>query len=326
VNRDVIARVIDAQELDARDDPRGEFIRVQCALRGRLGVGDFHELRAIEAELLMEHLTRWLGTAVAVRAYRGVFREGSLDDLGKVPVDLFVQHAEAIFAEHPVRRVNLQDVDSDSVEALRSLACMAQLTHLSIEGRSDGRPGDTILERLSTAPWLSSIESLRVAYSRFSATGVAALASSEALVMLRELGLRSCRLDDDSARALSGETSLGRCQVLHLTDNNLTDAGAEALAHNTGLRSLRVLSLGKNLIADAGVAALASSEALVTLRKLDLHGNNISDEGARSLAGSVALASLESVDLYGCYRFEPATLRALEERFRVVVYGSYRAR
>lgn len=245
MNRDVIARVIDAQELDARDDPRGEFIRVQCALRGRLGVGDFHELRAIEAELLMEHLTRWLGTAVAVRAYRGVFREGSLDDLGKVPVDLFVQHAEAIFAEHPVRRVNLQDVDSDSVEALRSLACMAQLTHLSIEGRSDGRPGDTILERLSTAPWLSSIESLRVAYSRFSATGV---------------------------------------------------------------------------------AALASSEALVTLRKLDLHGNNISDAGARSLAGSVALASLESVDLYGCYRFEPATLRALEERFRVVVYGSYRAR
>ncbi len=58
---DETARLIYADYLEERGDPRGELIRVQCEL-ARLGVEDplLPELTAREEELLAAHAEDWL--------------------------------------------------------------------------------------------------------------------------------------------------------------------------------------------------------------------------------------------------------------------------
>ncbi len=312
---DVAPRLAYAQELHAAGDPRGEFIRVQCALGDRVGIGDFHALRDAERVLLQKHENRWLGSALAMHPSGFAFRGGFLDDLGEVRVELFLADAAAAFAEHPVRRVTLTNVKPAHLDALVALGGLDSLTHLTVRGNL----GDAEVARLVEAPWMAHLESLNVGGNKVGANGAAALATSPNLARLRSLALHSNVLEDAGVRAFATGTTLGRCLSLYFTANRVTDEGVRALAQNKGLRSLRTLVLGRNPILDEGARALAGSEAMVTLQKLDLHGTEVSDEGARALARSSLLVSLESVDLRGC-ALSAASVKLLRERFRSVRY------
>lgn len=308
---DVALRLAYAQELAAQGDERGEFIRVQCALGDRVGIGDVHGLRDTQQRLLQKHLVRWLASAQPMEPYEYRFRGGFLEDLGPVRAARFLAHAAAVFAEHPVRRVTLVDVKPEHLDALIALGCLDPLTHLAVRGNLD----DTAVARLVEAPWVAQLESLNVGGNKVGPNGAVALAQSPNLTRLRSLALHSNKLEDAGAGAFAGDTTLGRCQSLYLTANKVSDKGVRALAENRALRSLRTLVLGRNPIGDEGAHALAESRALVALRKLDLHGTDVSDEGARALAGSSSLVSLESVDLRGC-ALSAASEKLLRARFR----------
>ena len=85
-------RLIYADWLEERGDPRGEFIRVQCRL-ARMPADDrrWPLLEQLERELLERHQDKWLGSLRPSLA-RWSFRRGFLDMIA-VPASLYLQRA-----------------------------------------------------------------------------------------------------------------------------------------------------------------------------------------------------------------------------------------
>jgi Ran GTPase-activating protein (RanGAP) involved in mRNA processing and transport len=104
---------------------------------------------------------------------------------------------------------------------------------------------------------------------------------------LREVGLRSCNIDDEGARHLASmlekNTSL---ETLDLGCNKITDVSLKHLAipleKNT---SLKELHLSSNNITGNGLKHLAIPlEKNTSLEELWLNGNKITDDGLKHLA------------------------------------------
>jgi uncharacterized protein (TIGR02996 family) len=85
-------RLIYADWLEERGDPRGEFIRVQCRL-ARMSADDKRRprLEQLEGELLERYQDKWLGS-VRPSLARWSFRRGFLDMIA-VPASLYLQRA-----------------------------------------------------------------------------------------------------------------------------------------------------------------------------------------------------------------------------------------
>ncbi len=98
-------RLIYADYLDERDDPRGEFIRVQVEL-ARLHEDDPRrdELEARQRGLLMFNDKEWLGPLrglVSAWTYRRGFVEAIC-----IPAQTLLQQADRIFRAAPVREID----------------------------------------------------------------------------------------------------------------------------------------------------------------------------------------------------------------------------
>jgi uncharacterized protein (TIGR02996 family) len=89
---DDATRLVYADWLEERGDPRGEFMRTQCALaRWREGSPGRPQMEARERELLERHQDAWLGTLRPLLA-SWTFRRGFLDTVA-VPASVYLQHA-----------------------------------------------------------------------------------------------------------------------------------------------------------------------------------------------------------------------------------------
>src|SRR5947209_5479870 len=101
-------RLVYADWLDERGDPRGEFIRVQVELArpsgddGPPGARRRGELEARERELLREHAGEWAGS-LRGRAGPADFSRGFVETIRARPEE-FVAHADAWFRAAPIRR------------------------------------------------------------------------------------------------------------------------------------------------------------------------------------------------------------------------------
>src|SRR5262245_63846653 len=102
-------RLIYADWLGERNDPRGEFIRVQCALAQLPASHDRRpELQARADELLKFHQDEW------ARPLKGLvsgwrFQRGFIDTV-YVDARRFLANADRVFALAPVRHMHLLDV------------------------------------------------------------------------------------------------------------------------------------------------------------------------------------------------------------------------
>ena len=72
-------RLVYADWLLARGDPRGELIQIQCARAGQ-GYRARPDLQRRELELLREHGERWLAE-VGLEEHEGAFRRGFIEDV-----------------------------------------------------------------------------------------------------------------------------------------------------------------------------------------------------------------------------------------------------
>src|ERR687888_336268 len=107
-------RLIYADWLDEHDDPRGEFIRVQCAL-ARLPDDDprRHELAVRERELLAAHRETWLRPFSELHEDYSCFwqfHHGLLEQIA-LPARCFLEHADALFRLGPIRHARLVEAD-----------------------------------------------------------------------------------------------------------------------------------------------------------------------------------------------------------------------
>lgn len=106
---DDTARLVFADWLDERDDPLGQFIRVQLELepiRHRIDNPRAVELHEREDEFLRRHRDEWVGVAVPFQNpadFGPVFRRG-LPDYACLSLDTFLAHGEALFAACPTLR------------------------------------------------------------------------------------------------------------------------------------------------------------------------------------------------------------------------------
>jgi len=318
-------RLVWADWLTERGDPRGELIHVQCALAAGRSDGETRAaLLARERALLTEH-GRWLLDALGLDGERtavaGVddapsggarahFHRGLLDVL-EVPIEHWVA-AEDALVETPLTALVLTDVDARHAEALATLRGPPTLATLAlVRSFLDGGGAGAAL---AASPMVRGLRSLSLARAAIRDQAGAALVRAAAFDGLEELELTGNRLGAGFADALAAAPWLGDVRTLRLDECHLGDDGVAALARAPGWRSLRTLRLDACSVHAPGAIALASSTALRSLTHLSLAWNGLREKGARALATTRRLPSLVELDVRNCSLSADA-IAALRERW-----------
>ncbi len=267
-------RLVYADYLDERADPRGGFIRVQVAL-ATLPEGDERreDLEARERALLEQHEEEWLGPVRGL-VQRWTFRRGFLEAVG-LGAEQFLTHAAALCSQAPVRLARL-------------------------EFGPDTGPGT--LARLCSCPHLERLDAVRVSFDPYQVddAGLRVLAGCPPLLRrLDTLSATECGVSVAGLRAVVASPHLHRLRVLHLNECGLRgEEGVRPLADSPQLARLTDLSLRENALGDRGVRVLAASANCGRLVSLDLAGCGVTDAGAEALARSPHLGRLEWLYLY----------------------------
>jgi uncharacterized protein (TIGR02996 family) len=279
-------RLMYADWLEERGDPRGEFIRVQVALAGmpehdpRRG-----ELEARERALLKGHRDEWLGPlrelAEDQQFHPGAqFCRGFVAEL-TVKASVFLEEAERLFRSAPVRRVCLLNA-GDLVWQLANCPFLARLTGLGFWFSPIDVTG---LQFLLASPYFGKLKELELVGADFGLAGVRALAGWSSLARLTKLDLGATHVSDDAVEALAASPYVRNLQWLGLSNNSVGVAGARTIASSPQFANLTGLELSYNYgFGDAGCEALAASPHLRLLSRLALSESEVRDRGVRALA------------------------------------------
>ncbi|NUQ64878.1 MAG: TIGR02996 domain-containing protein [Pirellulales bacterium] len=289
---DEVPRLIYADYLEDRGDPRGEFIRIQCEL-SRRQIGDplRPELTARERELLDAHAETWLAPlrelgAIGVSAR--CFRRGLIERI-KIEADTFLANSGPLSAVAPaLYGVELRDVGR-VVDRLAELSLPSQIGCLDL---SSNRLGPEHIARLKKAPWIQQLEEFCLTFNELGDQGVVELASV-AWPRLRVLALGRNGIGPQAAAAVGALPGL---RSLSMLLNPLGPEGAARLAGSPRVESLEELDLAATAIQSQGAVALARSGGLKSLKRLNLRGNGIAESALRELA-SVCPWNLTYLDL-----------------------------
>lgn len=294
-------RLVYADALLDRGDPRGELIHLQCRL-ARLGGRDPERasLSAREKQLLDEHGASWAKPLTDLGARAHTFVRGFVEHL-LFTSDRLAAKVDAARSLTPLAKLAVMEVFGKLEPIMEVLASPISERLTAIDLRYQ-QLGDAALERLLSSPRWASISWLGLEANRLSDASATLLSRSASLGRLRQLILDENGITDEGAEQLGRSATLGQLRDLQITatdvlgpprTNRLTDIGVAALAR----LPLERLMLTWNPIGDRGAAALAASPALANLRELGLCRCGIGPAGARALASSRSLARLESLDL-----------------------------
>ena len=339
-------RLVYADWLAERGDPRGELIHLQLARAAMLASDE----RAAEtdkriAALLEEHRAAWLGK-LALLGKRGLhfgFDRGLLGAVtGKVSM-LATNAAQILIAAPLLATVNvvLERTERD-LAPLAETPLAPRIRELSVISAQAAR----------VAGWDAlALPALRKLVLSTTAFAPAELGAALAAPSLTAVHFDRCRFNKGCVEAFArivGPLRVLGVQAAHLgprlgeiagsfralveaylAGNELGSAGLAALlpalrnAVHVDLRgnaltaadlpgllaaipSVRVLELGGNPLGDAGAAAIAAHPVAAQLTRLHLGDAGVTPRGARALAEAPHLAGLRSLVLTG-KRFDPQT-------------------
>ncbi len=326
-------RLIYADWLEEHDDPRGEFIRIQCAL-DRMPESDsrYPALNDRYSELLRHYEATWLeplDTALhsCIRFGRG------LPEYVDLPLVDFMRNAHILSRLGPIRHVCLSQVRDyaeslalcpflDRIESLdlrfnellatdlKPLAellrpvekGLRRLTELSMAGNPIGPEGVRLLTHSMEG---NNLRCLDLVDAELGAAGAEILVNWGGFAHLSELHVDCNALRDPGVVFLSRWEKAGvpsvraesPLRVLSLIDNEITPVGIRLLAQSPRFGGLADLRLGHNPLGNSGVEALASGHILTNLTSLDLSATRMSASGARALAAHGRFPRLERLDL-----------------------------
>jgi uncharacterized protein (TIGR02996 family) len=290
-------RLVYADWLEERGDPRGAFIRLQCALER--ASADDPRRPALEDEaddLLADHEAEW--TAPLRSAARGWrFRRGFVEWV-EVDGTTFQEQAESWFAAFPLRGVHFQRVTGQPRPKAATLAANPLLGRLETLEFSGRLLDDRDVRELATSPHLSRLTALCLRGQEIEAAGLAAILHSPWMVQLRRLDLRDCRsIGDRAARLLAAAPQGSGLRILSLAATNLTARGVADLFGSKCLTGLRELDVGAALTRDdvaPYVEVIARSPLFRALSALGLGHRRLEPEQWRQLlsAGDMDLDRL----------------------------------
>jgi uncharacterized protein (TIGR02996 family) len=285
---DMGPRLALAAALEARGDPRGELIRRQIALAGKL-TPDQREVNARRcAELLRAHGAGWTARARGWAEVR--FRAGFIVAI-QTTGDELLQHGEALLAVEPVEEVSLMGASDETLAQLAKRPWLARLRRLAVYGGHE----DEGPSKLCASAHVAGLTSLS-----FHGVGplVARAIAKSKIDALRVLALTDSSIGDEGAAALAKSDRMAALERLYLARCDLSDEGVAAIAQSKKLASLATLCLGGNdAIGDEGAAAIAKGRAVEKIVLLELCRTGVGDEGAAAIAQSKKLAALRRLDL-----------------------------
>jgi uncharacterized protein (TIGR02996 family) len=285
-------RLVYADWLEERGDPRGEFIRLQVALAELNGTAPMtHIVRA--QELLITHEETWAATVRPLVAHCE-FERGFVAGI-TLQLEAFLEHADALFARAPIQRVKISDVGT----RIAQMAANPHLERLSGLDLSGNGLGDTGARILAADAHLPRLDSLDLGMNFMDIEGVRALAKTARLSRLRRLSLEHNHVHDMGAYALASAANLSNLHELNLKHAEINATGARYLAETTCMAELRSLDLSHNELGDTGARALSRPKKLANLRELRLRECSIGATAARALADSPLAGRLKLLDLRG---------------------------
>ena len=317
-------RLIYADWLEERGDPRGRFVRAQCrAARLAPNCPARLELEAEAHSLLFRHEQEWLGP-LAGQVSNWEFRRGLLAWVA-VEATTFLAHAAEWLPALPLLGVYLRKARGH----VAALADCPQLAFLNALYLGDNNLEDSDLAALLRSPHLRRLCELGLQSNKLSADGARQLASCPNLPRLRDLNLGAMHLRDDGFRALASADGLRRLRRLNLTMSFPTAAGIEVLARSPLLGRLRTLVLMSNLLPAGCLKTLAESPQFANLRDLGYQMNEAGDADVAALAASPHAANLTYLGLSANRSLTNASLAALAAsphlgRLRQLDFGSCR--
>jgi len=327
-------RLVYADWLEERGDPRGEFIRIQMELeqpsldeRGRLS------LVIREKELLALHGKSWSGPLEGLASSYS-FRKGFVDSAA-LTAAAFVSAGETLLRQTVVRRLWLREI-GDAAYYFQS-ELFGNLIGLTLDGNRlgsyelelilDDMPAS--LQELSVndcglalegarivafAGLRRNLQRLAMSYNPIGDLGLQAFCGSTDQYPLRALEVAGCDIGDTGFRALASSKLLAG---LHRLDISANTPGSRALRNLVSSRrasELRELNLSQTGMDTMGVRALVECTHFAHLETLNLANNQISPGGARLLAESPNLKGLKSLNLSG-NPIGPDDKPALRQRF-----------
>ena len=290
-------RLIFADWLDEHGDPRGDFIRVQCAL-ARLSADDPRrtELQDREQNLLETHRSAWSARLQGL-ASDWTYRRGLLDAVS-VDATTFLERGIELFRLGPIRRVRFFEAGKCFPDLVES-PLLGRIPEIDLVGNYLGNGGINLIAR---ARQLNRLEVLHLGFNDLTDQGLRTLASIPHLANLRDLYIDDSKhLGTPGIRALADSPYLHNLRLLDLSGNSLTEPALKVLINSDSLRRLDNLLLPGNQFGDGGVQSLVHSDLFQRILRrapaLDLSRNNIGPVGARALAESPFVAPLESLNL-----------------------------
>lgn len=228
---DTTPRLAYADWLETQNDPRGEFIRVQCRLAELpTNHSEVFHLENRERELLAEHEPQWLGNLSRMVQWC-VFRRGFVEEVSLTSTQ-FLMHAPAIFEQNPILEIHLSRV-RDRLETLASSEFLQKPTYLDLSGNMLRDHG---IKAFLQSPYLCHVRGLNLSSSGIGDQGLRALADSQALTDLRELYLCDNRISDAGIRSFASSPLAKRLETLHLRFNAIGSDGANQLQRKLGSR------------------------------------------------------------------------------------------
>ncbi len=265
-------RLVIADWLLERSDPRGELIALQCRASSE------HDNRI--TELLKKHQGAWVRAFHVPRAIwdfrRGFIAHGRLDAIGAAAV------LDELFRREPIEALSIRGLKTSGAET-------AAIT----------------LGKILAHPALARLRSLSLAQNRLNKEASEALAQAQHFGALEALDLESCALSIASATRLAVSPALSNLRRLSLAFNAIEDRGTEAFARSPHLSQLEELSLQALGLTDASMRALRESRSLDRLRRVLTANPRIRAEGIETLLGAPFAPSLESLSLFMAHDQEP---------------------
>ena len=284
-------RLIFADWLDERGNPRGEFIRIQCAL-DRLPADDPRRPDLTDREAM--HLARFHAAwSEPVRGIAGwaEFRRGFIETVN-IEARQFLLHAAALFRLAPIRHVRFLDVGS-TLRRLTESAFLARLSAITIFAQ---HLNEDLTKALTESPHLGAVRHLNVGRNRVGDRGAERLAASPRFRTLTHLDLSHNAIGDTGVRAIAYSTNLAGLESLELRRNELSRAGLATLLASPVLTRMGYLGLGSNSVG-APLELTPQAGSSVSLKELDLSENGMTADSTRRLTESPGLAALARLDL-----------------------------
>jgi uncharacterized protein (TIGR02996 family) len=318
-------RLVYADWLTEKGDPRGEFIQLSCNIASR-GPADpewsdpasdlvrqAERAKALEAK----HAKTWLAP-VRQLMLGWQFERGFLAR-ARVKMRRFLGDPAALIEASPRLDLSVSGFEAK----LLGQFCAAPLGKLGSLTLASAKLSDESARLLASSPTLTGLRGLRLEGVEISLAGLATLVDSPHLLSLEELALTYQKgTYGDGVIEVLARKRLGALRRLELEGIGCTAATAAAIAREGVFASkVEQLSLAHNPIGDEGLRALMASRQLDRLAWLSVYDCGVSEKVGLEIARSKGLPraltriSLEASAFSRHHKWSEAACAAFLERF-----------